>query len=85
MKDKIKAIAALQLHDRSPCKVQEERDYFEKCDNTHNIRKSMIRNIQDNWNDYLEKNDLNLLKIKFSIGGRISFDVFPEGWDNIKY
>lgn len=45
----------------------------------------MIRNIQDDWDDYVEKNDLNLLRIKFSIGGRISFDVFPEGWDNIKY
>ena len=27
------------------------------------------------------ENNLNLLKIKFSIGGQISFDVFPEGWD----
>ena len=41
----------------------------------------MIENIQNKWNEYLEKNDLNLLKIKFSIGGQISFDVFPEGWD----
>jgi len=23
----------------------------------------------------------NDLKLKFSIGGQISFDVFPEGWD----
>ena len=59
----------------------------------------MIRNIQDDWDDYVEKREewfayrlraINLLmfnlflikkKIKFSIGGRISFDVFPEGWD----
>ena len=60
---------------------QEERDNFNMYDVKHNVRKIMIENIQKKWEDYLQKNNLNLLKIKFSIGGQISFDVFPEGWD----
>ena len=60
---------------------QEERDHFEVYDNLHNVRKTMIENIQNKWEDYLKENNFNLLKIKFSIGGQISFDVFPEGWD----
>lgn len=60
---------------------QEERDSFELYDNVNNVRKKMIENIQNKWGNYLKENNLNLLKIKFSIGGQISFDVFPEGWD----
>lgn len=61
--------------------TQEERDHFNSYDIKYNIRESMIENIQNNWEKYLYENNLNLLKIKFSIGGQISFDVFPEGWD----
>lgn len=60
---------------------QEERDSFEKYDQLHNVRKAMIESIQNKWEKYITENNLNLLKIKFSIGGQISFDVFPEGWD----
>ena len=30
---------------------------------------------------FLFMNELDLLKIQFSIGGQISVDIFPEGWD----
>ncbi len=51
---------------------QEERDDFEKYDNMHQIRKKMIDILK------IEFKDLNLV---FSIGGQISFDIFPVGWD----
>lgn len=38
----------------------------------NNIRKNMVEVMQQKFAD---------LKLKFSIGGQISFDVFPEGWD----
>ena len=38
----------------------------------NNIRKDMVKAMQDKFAH---------LKLKFSIGGQISFDVFPEGWD----
>ena len=60
---------------------QKERDSFEEYDKLHNVRKTMIENIQNKWENYLRENNVNSLKIKFSIGGQISFDVFPEGWD----
>jgi phosphomannomutase len=60
---------------------QEERDEFEEYDKSHNIRKIMIKNIKNKWKKYLDENNLDLLKIQFSIGGQISFDIFPEGWD----
>ncbi len=51
---------------------QSERDEFEKYDNIHHIRSKMIT--------YLE-NKFSHLNLKYSIGGQISFDVFPVGWD----
>jgi phosphomannomutase len=60
---------------------QEERDAFEKYDKINNIRETMINQIQTKWKKYLYDNNLDLLKIQFSIGGQISVDIFPEGWD----
>lgn len=51
---------------------QSERDEFEKYDKIHNVRSKMIT--------YLE-NKFSYLNLKYSIGGQISFDVFPIGWD----
>jgi phosphomannomutase len=50
----------------------EERNEFEEYDKMHNIRNKMI--------NYLETK-YEYLKLKYSIGGQISFDVFPIGWD----
>ena len=36
------------------------------------IRKTMVAKLEEEFKD---------LKLKFSIGGQISFDVFPQGWD----
>ena len=60
---------------------QQERDYFEKYDNKHKVREQMIIRIKHLWSLYLSDNKLELPTLKFSIGGQISFDVFPEGWD----
>ncbi len=62
---------------------QKERDQFEEYDHKNNIRNNLIEDIKIGWNTYLNENNLqNILpKIKFSIGGQISIDIFPEGWD----
>lgn len=51
---------------------QTERDDFEKYDRIHHIRKNMIEVLK------LEFPNIGLT---YSIGGQISFDVFPNGWD----
>ncbi|KAK9885132.1 hypothetical protein WA026_010646 [Henosepilachna vigintioctopunctata] len=51
---------------------QDERDAFEKYDNEHNIRKTMITALKQHFPD---------IGFSYSIGGQISFDVFPNGWD----
>ena len=50
----------------------EQRNEFEKYDKIHNIRKKMIDDL---------KIKFKLLNLNYSIGGQISFDVFPIGWD----
>lgn len=59
----------------SPCgrsATQPERDQFEAYDKIHKIRQQFIEVLKSEFADY------NLV---FSIGGQISFDVFPQGWD----
>ena len=51
---------------------QEERDAFEVYDKEHNIRKTLVKQLAEEFAE---------LNLKFSIGGQISFDVFPVGWD----
>jgi phosphomannomutase len=51
---------------------QEERDEFEQYDKIHNIRKTMITALREQFPDY---------KLKYSIGGQISFDVMGDTWD----
>lgn len=51
---------------------KEERDEFEKLDNVHKYRQTMINTLKNKFKD---------MKLRFSIGGQISFDVFPEGTD----
>jgi len=51
---------------------QKERDDYEVYDLQHKIREKMVAVLQKEFADY---------KLRFSIGGQISFDVFPEGWD----
>lgn len=61
---------------------QVEREEFEHYDNRHKVRENMIVKIQENWIEYITFNNIqDLPEIKFSIGGQISVDVFPKGWD----
>ncbi|XP_050538308.1 uncharacterized protein LOC126903845 [Daktulosphaira vitifoliae] len=49
-----------------------ERVEFEKYDKVHNIRKKFIETLNN------ELPDIGLI---YAIGGQISFDCFPVGWD----
>ncbi|KAJ3693000.1 hypothetical protein LUZ60_012095 [Juncus effusus] len=51
---------------------QEERDEFERFDKVHNIRPKMVSILREKFAHF---------NLTFSIGGQISFDVFPQGWD----
>ncbi|KAM2280385.1 hypothetical protein ACFX1S_041113 [Malus domestica] len=51
---------------------QEERDEFERYDKVQNIRPKMVSVLREKFGH---------LNLTFSIGGQISFDVFPQGWD----
>jgi len=50
----------------------EQRNNFEKYDKIHKVRETMIKDLQSHFNN---------LDLEYSIGGQISFDVFPKGWD----
>jgi len=50
---------------------REERDEFEQYDHKTNVRKTFVEKLRIEFGDDLT----------FSIGGQISFDVFPKGWD----
>jgi len=51
---------------------REERNAFEVYDNEHKVRKTMVEAMRKEFADY---------DLTYSIGGQISFDVFPSGWD----
>ncbi|KAI5312253.1 hypothetical protein L3X38_041426 [Prunus dulcis] len=51
---------------------QEERDEFERYDKVQNTRPKMVSVLREKFAH---------LNLTFSIGGQISFDVFPPGWD----
>jgi phosphomannomutase len=55
--------------------TQEERNEYEKYDIEHSIRVNMIEQIKSELGAVLGNN------ITFSIGGQISVDIFPRGWD----
>ena len=52
--------------------AKDERNAFEEYDKEAGVRKAFVAAL------YKEFADLNL---HISIGGQISFDVFPKGWD----
>ena len=49
-----------------------ERDAYETYDIAHNIRHDFVLALQKKFPDF---------GLTYSIGGQISFDVFPTGWD----
>lgn len=52
--------------------ARNERDDFEKYDKEHKIREKMVKELQEKFKDF---------NLRYSIGGQISMDIFPEGWD----
>ncbi|KAL2109761.1 hypothetical protein VUR80DRAFT_2056 [Thermomyces stellatus] len=50
----------------------EERDQYQKFDLEHKIREKFVEVLKEKFGH---------LGLTFSIGGQISFDVFPTGWD----
>jgi phosphomannomutase len=51
---------------------REERNEFEKYDLEHKLREKFVEAL---------KKEFSHLSLTYSIGGQISFDVFPTGWD----
>lgn len=50
----------------------EERNVYEKFDKEHHIREKLVDALKEEFADF---------GLTYSIGGQISFDVFPTGWD----
>ena len=50
----------------------EERLAFNAYDETHSIRSTFVTALKEKFPNY---------GLTYSIGGQISFDVFPTGWD----
>ena len=50
----------------------EERNEFEEFDKAAGVRKAFVEALKSQFPDF---------NLKYSIGGQISFDVFPIGWD----
>jgi phosphomannomutase len=50
----------------------QERLDFSEYDGTHKVREKMVAALRKEFADF---------GLTFSIGGQISFDVFPNGWD----
>ena len=53
------------------CSQQEREEFFE-YDKTAHVREKMVEACRSKFADY---------GLQFSIGGQVSFDVFPKGWD----
>jgi len=51
---------------------KEERNAYEEFDLANDVRKKFVEVLSKEFAD---------LNLKYSIGGQISFDVFPQGWD----
>ncbi|XP_026753645.2 uncharacterized protein LOC113513861 [Galleria mellonella] len=51
---------------------QSERDEFSLYDKEHKIREKFVETLRNEFKDY---------ELSFALGGQISVDVFPKGWD----
>lgn len=56
---------------------QAERDNFAAYDKEHNVRRKFIDELEKRFGQASD----NPLGLVYIIGGQISFDVFPKGWD----
>ena len=51
---------------------RDERNDFEAFDKQSGVRRAFVEALKKEFADF---------GLRFSIGGQISFDCFPEGWD----
>src|SRR5262245_55311405 len=54
---------------------QAERNEFEAFDKKAKIREKMVAALRKKFSSF---------GLTFSVGGQISFDVFPNGWDKVR-
>ncbi|KAL0481383.1 phosphomannomutase [Acrasis kona] len=59
---------------------QEERIEFHEYDKVYKVREMLVKKFTDRFGSF-QTGDGRKVNLKFSIGGEISFDVFPVGWD----
>lgn len=52
----------------------QQRNDFEAYDKTHHVREKLVDALREEFKDY---------GLTYSIGGQISFDVFPTGWTRL--
>lgn len=60
---------------------QKERDNFYEQDKKYNYRENLVKQIKKKWELYLYECEDCKTELSFSIGGQISIDIFPKGWD----
>lgn len=52
--------------------TKEERKIFSDFDKQHRVRENMIAALKEKFHE---------VDLTYAIGGQISFDVYPNGWD----
>ncbi|KAF7496454.1 Phosphomannomutase 2 [Sarcoptes scabiei] len=57
---------------------QEERMEFFEFDRVHGIRRRLVEALQMKFNQHTDENPI---RMHFAIGGQISIDCYPQGWD----
>jgi phosphomannomutase len=59
---------------------QKEREEFYEYDKIHKVREQLTKKFEEKFGNFTT-DDKKQVKLRFAIGGQISFDAFPEGWD----
>ena len=62
------------------CSQKQREQFFEK-DKTNKYREDLIKFLKDKWINLQNNSEREVPNLSFSIGGQISVDIFPEGWD----
>ena len=60
---------------------QKQREQFFEIDKTNKYREDLIKFLKDKWINLQNNSEREVPNLSFSIGGQISVDIFPEGWD----
>lgn len=60
---------------------QKQREEFFESDKIYKYREHLIKFLQNKWRNLQYYSSKEIPNLTFSIGGQISVDIFPEGWD----